>query len=193
MVATSSGHSGSSGGSGAPGAGRWLSLAQAAAAQGVGPDALRKRIPTGQVRARKRGGRWQVWVPAADLGIRIIPDAPDTPDHPESGNPDPPDIPDPIPDRPDHQEPPPAAQATVLAQRAQEMAAYTERLLEPLHARLEAQAERIGRLEEQLAAAQTKIAVLETPAPEPEGETQNAPPAESWPEGRAWWQKLLWG
>ena len=156
----------------------------------MGPDALRKRIPTGQVRARKRGGRWQIWVPAADLGIRIIPDSPD---HPERPDPEPPDRPDVSPDRPEHQEAPTAPQTAVLARRAQEMAAYTERLLEPLHARLEAQAERIGRLEEQLAAAQTKITELETPAPESEAETPGAPQGEPWPDVRPWWQRLLWG
>ncbi|MGH2369965.1 MAG: hypothetical protein ACRDI2_17435 [Chloroflexota bacterium] len=83
MVTATSGTSGRSGASGAPGAGRWLSLAEAAAVQGVGPDALRKRIPSGQVRARKRAGRWQVWVAAADLDIRIVPDRPDHPEVPE--------------------------------------------------------------------------------------------------------------
>jgi hypothetical protein len=211
MVATPSGASGTSGSpsgasgtsgspsgaSGSPGAGRWLSLAQAAAAQGVGPDALRKRIPTGQVRARKRAGRWQVWVPAADLGIRMVPDDPDAPDVPRPDAPDAPDYKrEAVPDAPDAQrqqtqtqaqEPPQGAQTALLAQRAQEMAAYTERLLAPLHARLEAQAERIGTLTERLAAAEAEIAELKAPAPEPP-----RAPSPGW-EARRWWQRLLWG
>jgi hypothetical protein len=64
------------------------------------------------------------------------------------------------------------------------MAQYTRELLEPLHARLEAQAERIGRLEEQLLAARERIVELETPS---------APPARD-PTGRwgRWWRQV-WG
>jgi hypothetical protein len=165
----------------------------------VGPDALRKRIPTGQVRARKRAGRWQVWVPAADLGIRMVPDAPDVPDAPPPDDPDSPDDKGTaVPDDPDAQrretqqaqEPPQGPQTALLAQRAQEMAAYTERLLAPLHARLETQAELIGALKERLAAAETEIAGLKAPPVEtPEAESA---PSSEW-EARRWWQRLLWG
>jgi hypothetical protein len=67
------------------------------------------------------------------------------------------------------------------------MARYTRELLAPLHARLEAQAELIGAFRERLAAAEAKIAELEPQTP------NGAPPAESWPERRAWWRRLLWG
>jgi hypothetical protein len=168
------------------------------------------------VRARKRAGRWQVWLPsaavAADLGIRMVPDAPE---HPDALPPDNPDCPDDkgtaVPDDPEHQEtqgqtesqePPQGPQTALLAQRAQEMAAYTERLLAPLYGRLEAQATQIGRLEEraehlqaerdaaraELEQARARIVELEAPvAPEPE----SVPPPE--PESRRWWQRLLWG
>jgi hypothetical protein len=61
------------------------------------------------------------------------------------------------------------------------MATYSRELLAPVLARLEAQAERIGHLEEQLAAARARVAELET---------RSAPPD---PAGRRWWQRLWWG
>ena len=154
-----------------------MSLAQAAAAQGVGPDAIRKRIPTGQVRARKRAGRWQVWMSAADLDIRIVPDQPDNPEPPVPDNPDAPDI----PDVPEHQEAPASPTLALQAARAQEMAQYTAALLEPLHARLERQAEEIGKLKAEL--AQERLSRRR--------EHEDAPPAES-QAGRSWWARL-WG
>jgi hypothetical protein len=85
------------------------------------------------------------------------------------------------------QEAPSSPQTALQAQRAQEMAAYTAALLEPLHARLEAQAELIGALKERLTTAETRIAELEMPV----AHTQNG--AASWPERRRWWQRLVWG
>jgi hypothetical protein len=46
----------------------------------------------------------------------------------------------------------------LVSQRAQEMAAYTRQLLEPYVAKIEAQAERIGRLEEQLEHVKAELA-----------------------------------
>lgn len=68
----------------------WLSLGEAARRLGVTPDAIRKRIPAGRVRARKRGGRWLVWVTAAELVTSGRPDEPEwaadgEPDEPEAG------------------------------------------------------------------------------------------------------------
>jgi hypothetical protein len=62
-----SGSSGSSGSSGFAASGVWLPLGEAARRLGVTPDAIRKRIPAGTARARKRGGRWLVWVEATGL------------------------------------------------------------------------------------------------------------------------------
>ena len=43
----------------------WVSIRETAAALGVSPDTVRRRIRAGQLEARKAGGRWQVKVPAA--------------------------------------------------------------------------------------------------------------------------------
>jgi hypothetical protein len=77
------------------------------------------------------------------------------------------------------------------AARAAEMARYTRELLEPLHARLEAQAERLGRLEaenEHLRAQLTAVASTNGQAAPPP-ETPSAPPAEG-QTGRSWWSRL---
>ena len=75
----------------------------------------------------------------------------------------------------------------VQAQRAEEMARYTRELVGPLYARLEAQAEEIGRLKAELAAARANGQA------ETQNALQNALQAETWPAGRRWWQRLLWG
>jgi hypothetical protein len=69
--------SGSSRNSGFPDGGVWLPLSEAARRLGVTPDAIRKRIPAGRARARKRGGRWLVWVTAAELAASGRPDEPE--------------------------------------------------------------------------------------------------------------------
>jgi hypothetical protein len=69
--------SGSSRNSGFPDGGVWLPLGEAARRLGVTPDAIRKRIPAGRARARKRGGRWLVWVTAAELAASGRPDEPE--------------------------------------------------------------------------------------------------------------------
>jgi hypothetical protein len=71
----------------------------------------------------------------------------------------------------------------IHAQRAEEMAVYSKALLAPYVAQIAEQAERIGRLEAELEAARAERLI----------EPQNAPQAESWPEGRPWWQRLLFG
>ena len=43
----------------------WVSIRETAAALGVSPDTVRRRIRAGQLEARKAGGRWQVKVPDA--------------------------------------------------------------------------------------------------------------------------------
>ena len=74
----------------------------------------------------------------------------------------------------------------VPAQRAEEMAPllYSKALLAPYVAQIAEQAERIGWLEAELAAARANGQAAGR---------DDAPQAEPWPEGRRWWQKLLWG
>ena len=43
----------------------WVSIRETAAALGVSPDTVRRRIRAGQLEARKAGGRWQVEMPDA--------------------------------------------------------------------------------------------------------------------------------
>ena len=43
----------------------WVSLREAAAALGVSPDTVRRRIRAAHIEARKAGGRWQVEMPDA--------------------------------------------------------------------------------------------------------------------------------
>lgn len=173
MVAESSGTSGQSG---SPGAGRWLSLAQAAAAQGVGPDALRKRIPAGHVRARKRGGRWQVWVPASDLDIRIVPDTPDIPETPRSEAPDDPEPPD--------------------AQERPEAEAWVRllTLVETLQERNQVLAGQVGFLQAQRQMLEERVKLLQAPpeaeeVEEPHTQEAVAPETPETPERRPWWRR----
>jgi hypothetical protein len=72
------------------------------------------------------------------------------------------------------------APGALLSQRAEEMARYSRELLAPYVEKIEAQAERFGRLEAELAAYR-----------QAEGQ-RDAPPAES-QTGRSWWWRLLWG
>ena len=81
--------SGSSRNSGFPDGGVWLPLAEAARRLGVTPDAIRKRIPAGRARARKRGGRWLVWVTAAELAASGRPDEPEWAAGAEADEPEP--------------------------------------------------------------------------------------------------------
>jgi hypothetical protein len=94
-------------------------------------------------------------------------------------SPEPPGEPPPEDSREDSREPP---VSPLAVQRAQEMAEYTERLLAPWRTIVQQQAEEIGALKAQLAAATAT-------APPPE--TASAPPAEG-RTGRSWWARL-WG
>jgi hypothetical protein len=71
------------------------------------------------------------------------------------------------------------------------MASYTRSLLEPLHARLEAQAERIGRLENALEQARAEVARERAERERWEtalAEAEAADAVEPAPPRRPWWQ-----
>src|SRR5262249_32317714 len=90
-------------------------------------------------------------------------------------------------------EAPPAASAMALARvRAEEMAAYTRALLEPLHAQLKEQAEQVGRLsaegghlQEQLAAERAERERWEAVLAAAGGAARAAEPAQ---RRRPWWR-----
>jgi hypothetical protein len=153
-----------------------LPVAEAAQALSISVSALRRGLKSGKYQGRRQstpqGFVWLVEVGDDRVGEVRLPD--DRVGEVRLG------------DTP-QQEAPASPQTAIQAARAQEMAQYTATLLEPLHSRLEAQAELIGALKERLAAAETRIAELETPTTE----TQNG--ATPWPERRRWWQRLVWG
>ena len=82
-------------------------------------------------------------------------------------------------------------QALALHQHPHERALrpqdFIVRRLEPLHARLEAQAERIGRLELELETAKAQLA-----KPTSTNGRTHEDAAPEW-ERRSWWQRLVWG
>jgi Helix-turn-helix domain len=128
-------------------------VAEVQGATGLHPQTLRKWIKTGRLRARQvqgqKGPEWRV--PLAEVHrLAATPRAPagDSPSDSPNGAGESPN--DSVSDSPN---------GTALAvRRAEEMAAYTGRLLAPLQARLEAQAEALGRLEAAAAALRTEAA-----------------------------------
>jgi hypothetical protein len=76
-------------------------------------------------------------------------------------------------------------QTALLAQRAREMAEYTRELQAPLLARLEAQAERIGRLEAENEGLPARLA-----AAAPRADRGAAPRAGGRRPG--WWERFVW-
>lgn len=170
--------------------GEWATIAEAARSLGVSPDAIRRRIRRGTMRARRgtatHGGPppYLVWMKALD-NVRSFPDDPpgrrqDVYQERQDGRQAHQDT---------HQD---AARTLALTQaRAAEMATYSQQLLAPYVRRIEEQAEELGTLKERLATAQARIAELEAP-PEAEEveETQSqedATPAP--PEQRPWWHR----
>ncbi len=139
-----------------------LPVAEAAQALGISVSALRRGLKSGRYQGRRQetpqGFTWRV-----EVGDRVS-------DRVGDGR-----VGDRVGGAPSPDTPTSPGMALQTA-RAAEMAQYTAALLEPLHARLEAQAQEIGKLKEQLAAARTH----ESAAPE-------------WPERRSWWQRLWTG
>ena len=152
-----------------------LPVAEAARALGVSVSAVRRGLKSGRYRGQRQatpqGFVWLVQVggdrvPGDRRGEHRVPDLRVVGDRVGGDR------------RPEASQEGPGG--ALLAARAQEMAAYTERLLAPYVKRIEEQAEEIGALKAQLAAR-------EEPAPQ----TESAPSPE-W-EARRWWQRLLWG
>jgi hypothetical protein len=113
-----------------------LPLRAAAAQMGLSVDTLRKRLQRGLTPGRKVDGQWFV----EPLG----PPDPSGPVQDGAGG---------VQDRSGHVRPPPGDGLLTPAGRAEELAVYTERLLGPWRAIVQAQAEEIGALKAQLAAA----------------------------------------
>ncbi len=180
-----------------------LPLRAAAARLGLSTDTLRKRLQRGLTPGRKVDGSWVVDVP-------VVRDRPR--DRPQDGPGPVRDAPGPVPDPSapvqDHQNGAAPPGALTAAARAEEMAVYTERLLAPWRAIVQAQAEEIGSLKAQLAAATSTNGVVHDPAGVAVGshsdsppETESAPPAgapagvQGGPasrvgRGRRWWHRV---
>ena len=177
--------SGSSRNSGFPDGGVWLPLGEAARRLGVTPDAIRKRIPAGRARARKRGGRWLVWVAAAELAASGRPDEPEWAvevgaDEPEPGT---------------GQTGIPGGTGTLLAapQRSSETELRLLGLVEKLQEENRNLAGQLGFREAQLQQAHERIRLLEAgPAPaatpSPGGEPEEPETGKPEPPARPWWR-----
>jgi hypothetical protein len=111
-----------------------LAIPEAARVLGVSIPTVKRRLKSGALAGEQEptpsGFRWVVLL-----------------EPPESPAESPPAAPGESPEPPG---------ASLAPDRAREMATYTRELLLPYVAKIEQQAERIGRLEEQLAAAQTQ-------------------------------------
>jgi hypothetical protein len=157
-------------------AGAWLPVKEAAPRLGLTLDQLRRKLRRGEIGGRRvptpTGHAWLVRVDGA-LSDAVRPPSDSTPAPPSAGG------------------------SPALA-RAQEMAVYSEQLLRPYVAKIETQAERLGRLEERTESLQAeterlraRVAELEAaPAASETTETPIAPQAEG-PAARSWWQRLL--
>jgi hypothetical protein len=150
----------------------WVSIRDAAERLGVSPDAIRRRVRSGQLQGRQQPTpQGHVWLVALDEGLDAA--APVAPAGSSNGHAAPPGAMHQAPgterqvpgatryapggasrqaaDGADDEviEAPPAA-ALVATQRAEEMARYTATLLEPWRRRVEEQAEEIGALKTKL-------------------------------------------
>jgi hypothetical protein len=184
--------SGSSRNSGFPGGGLWLPLGEAARRLGVTPDAIRKRIPAGRARARKRGGRWLVWVTAAELAASGRPDEPEWVAEAEADEPEP----------GTGQTGIPGGTGTLLAAAPQSSSETELRLLglvEKLQEENRNLAGQLGFREAQLQQAHERIHLLEagpvpasSPPPEREPEFREEPErpetGNAAPPARPWWR-----
>lgn len=172
----------------------WVPLAEAARRLGLNVDQVRRRIRSGDVRGRKtpskRGGpaRYEVLIEAQTFDGRR--------DEARGGSSESPRDPPRASDMPpgaapgDHQVP---EMTALAAARAAEMAAYTRALLEPLHARLELQAERIGRLEADLEHTRAELDAAAAERERWEAVLAEAEAAGGVPAPRRpWWQFWRW-
>jgi hypothetical protein len=179
--------SGSSRNSGSPGGGLWLPLGEAARRLGVTPDAIRKRIPAGRARARKRGGRWLVWVTAAELAASGRLDEPEWAAEAEADEPEP----------GTGQTGIPGGTGTLLAAAPQSSSETELRLLglvEKLQEENRNLAGQLGFREAQLQQAHERIRLLEAgpppdsaPGAEPE-EPERPETGKPEPPARPWWR-----
>jgi hypothetical protein len=190
--------------------GRWTTLQEAAAELGISRDAVRRRVAARVLRAERRrtvrGPRLFVWLPVGG-----IPDLAETPTSPgpedgaaprggtdaaHSGADAARGATDVTHDGAAWRDGAPRGAALAVT-RAEEMARYTAVLLEPLHAQLKEQAERIGRLQAERDAARAELERALAQAREARQETEEtarlaeeaAALREAPPDGRRpWWR-----
>jgi hypothetical protein len=182
-----------------PQTGRWATLREAGETLGISEDSVRRRLRNRQLHGRRvgtaQGFQWRVWVGPGVPPPTAAAVEPDTggPSGPAASAPGGADSAPDGADSAPHGAETPAESALALARmRAEEMAAYTRALLEPLHAQLKEQAEQVGRLsaevghlQEQLASERTERERWEAVLAEAE-EAERA--AESAQSRRPWWR-----
>jgi excisionase family DNA binding protein len=124
-------------------------VAEVQAATGLHPQTLRKWIKAGRLRARQvhgqKGPEWRV--PLAEVHRLAATHRVPTGDSPGAAPDSPSGSPNGAGGSPTDSASDSPGGTTLAVRRAEEMAAYTGRLLAPLQARLEAQAEALGRME----------------------------------------------
>jgi hypothetical protein len=173
--------------------GGYVPLREAAERLGISEPAARRRVKTGRLRGQRRptaqGHVWYVWVPAADASA---PTSDTSGDGTRQVSPDGSSVSGDTRERVGR----PSSATLQPADRAEEMARYTEALLAPWRRRVEELAVENGRLQERLATAEACIAELQAPpsdtiveepetvAATPEVSEEEAPPALWW--RRAW-------
>jgi hypothetical protein len=169
--------------------GRWATLREAGETLGISEDSVRRRLRNHQLHGRRvgtaQGFQWRVWV-----GPGAPPPA-EAADEPDAGGPAD-SAPGGADSAPNGAESPAESALALARMRAEEMAAYTRALLEPLHAQLKEQAEQVGRLsaevghlQEQLAAERAERERWEAVLAEAE-EAERA--TESAQSRRPWWR-----
>jgi hypothetical protein len=176
--------------------GCWATLREAGETLGISEDSVRRRLRNHQLHGRRvgtaQGFQWRVWVGPG------VPPPTEAADEPDAGGPadSAPGGADSAPggadSAPNGAETPAESALALARMRAEEMAAYTRALLEPLHAQLKEQAEQVGRLsaevghlQEQLAAERAERERWEAVLAEAE-EAERA--AESAQSRRPWWR-----
>jgi excisionase family DNA binding protein len=164
-----------------------LSIQEAAVMLGVSPNTVRRWCSTGRLRS-ERVARPQ----GETIRVYLDGDVPGTFRGTSQASPEqvPPDVP-----------PRYLSQVPTEIQRAEALAEYARKLLEPVVAELgEArrqiaeQAEELGRVKSELAAARAELRETEAPAPAPveNGHDTGAQKARSAPD-RPWWAFWRWG
>jgi hypothetical protein len=176
----------------------YVTIAEAAQRLGISKSAVRRRLHSGQLGGRQEERpQGHIWLIALPSGQGTVPPN----GHANGAARTATSRHVPADDGTSRQAAAGAAVPGTALQRAQEMAVYSEQLLRPYVAKIEAQATEIGVLTErtthlqtELEATRARVAELEAAPASTETtettETPSAPSAES-RAGRSWWRRLF--